>query len=114
MFTGQEFMATTKRKIALAALLLIVVGTPLYLQQRAIKKLRAELVLARDTAINTAHEENSRSTVSSAAAAELERLRREHDELLRLRADVSRLRQQLAETTPKQQPRLVAQPKQTE
>src|SRR2546423_11148287 len=49
MFNGSEFMATTKHKIGLTALLLIVIGTPPYLQQRTIEKLRSEIALARES-----------------------------------------------------------------
>jgi hypothetical protein len=92
---------TTLQKTLLAAALVIAVTAPLYLQHRAIQNLRAENTRARELAAAASRETTPSPALSPTDAAELVRLRREHDELLRLRGEVSRLRQQLAEAAPK-------------
>jgi RNA polymerase sigma factor (sigma-70 family) len=83
-------MASTKAKIALAAVVAASVTTPLVLQYQTNSRLRAEnaRLLAQGTAPPPTQE-------VAADAAELERLRAGEQELLRLRGEVTRLRQQL-------------------
>lgn len=84
-------MASTKVKLSVAALLAASVTTPLVLQYQANARLReqvAELRAERTTP------PPAQPAVAASDADELERLRNEHNELLRLRSEVSQLRQQ--------------------
>ncbi len=83
-------MASTKAKIGLGLVLAASVTTPLVLQHQINTRLRDEIARLRA--------EPAPPPVQAAPSdtAELERLRGEHDELLRLRGQVSQLRQQVA------------------
>ena len=100
--TSTILMSTFQKTAAVSALALAF-AVPLYLQQRAIQSLEAEKVAARERA-ELALEAARAPAVPPSDAAELERLRREHAELLRLRNEVSRLRQQVAEVASKTPP----------
>jgi RNA polymerase sigma factor (sigma-70 family) len=85
---------------ACGALVLAGALTPVFVQQRTIKRLRAENSSVRaEMAALTASASVDNQTVSQTDvdAAELNRLRGEHNELLRLRGEVSMLRRQAAE-----------------
>ena len=89
--TLQIVMASTKAKIGLAAVLTASVTTPLVLQHQTNSHLQDEIAQLRA-------ERAAPPPVQtvSADASEREGLRREHEELLRLRGQVTQLRQQLA------------------
>lgn len=97
-------MTMSKSIVAgVSALVLAGVVTPVLLQQRAIQRLRAdnfraqtELASLRETRVN-----GDGVSQTEVDAAELERLRGEHRELLRLRGEVALLRQQAQAAAPK-------------
>src|ERR1041385_5810377 len=89
--TLQIIMATTKAKIALAAVVAASVTTPLILQHQTNSRLREEI--ARLQAERTAPAPPRQE--AAADTSELERLRSSQQELLRLRGEVTQLRQQL-------------------
>ena len=96
-----QAIAMNKTTVAVcSALVLAGALTPVLVQQRTIQRLRAEnsAVRAELAALEASRPVNNR-TVSQTDidAAELERLRAEHGELLRLRGEVSTLRRQAAE-----------------
>jgi RNA polymerase sigma factor (sigma-70 family) len=99
--TFLQVMTTSKSTImALSTLVLAGVITPIMLQQRAIHRLRMEKSRALEeiTALRQGQPaRNANMSQMEIDAAELERLRDEHGELLRLRGEVSRLRQQLTD-----------------
>jgi hypothetical protein len=84
-------MASTKLKIGLAAVVAAGITTPLVIQYQTNSRLRDEI--ARLQAQRAAPPAQN----VAADAAELERLRSEQKELLRLRGEVTQLRQQLAD-----------------
>ena len=92
-----EAFALMKSKLALITLVIAVVATPLILQQLALTRARRENqdLIAR---LNAATAEPSAEVLArqTADAAELERLRKEHLELLRLRGEIVTLRQAAA------------------
>ena len=81
---------------ALSAVALVAVVTPMVLQQRTIRSLRDENVRmhAQLAKLNEAQANAAPATQADVDAAELERLRGDHRELLRLRSEVGLLRQQ--------------------
>jgi RNA polymerase sigma factor (sigma-70 family) len=86
---------------AVSALVLVGAVTSIVLQHRTVQRLRADNVRAREELASfVAAMPAERPVINQTEidAAELERLRDEHNELLRLRGQVSRLRQQLADT----------------
>jgi len=89
--TLQILMASTKLKIGLAALVAASVATPLVLQHQANSRLRDEIARLQAQRAAPPPAQNV-----AADATELERLRSEQQELLRLRGEVTQLRQQLA------------------
>jgi RNA polymerase sigma factor (sigma-70 family) len=91
----------TLQKTLVAVALLAAATVPLYRQHSAIQRLRAENARARELAASTAPASSATLGLNSAEAAELERLRQQHQELMRLRGEVSVLRQQLAESAVK-------------
>jgi RNA polymerase sigma factor (sigma-70 family) len=96
-----QAIAMNKTTVAVcSALVLAGALTPVLVQQRTIQRLRAEnsAVRAELAALEASPPVNNR-TVSQTDidAAELERLRGEHGELLRLRGEVSTLRRQAAD-----------------
>ncbi|HUR46962.1 MAG TPA: sigma-70 family RNA polymerase sigma factor [Candidatus Saccharimonadales bacterium] len=96
-FTFGKFILMQKLKAtALTTLVLIGVGTPLVLQQQSVHRLRRENAALRDLQTNSKLESPA-TAANSLSASEEERLSREHAELLRLRAETSRLRTQLQE-----------------
>jgi RNA polymerase sigma factor (sigma-70 family) len=91
--TLQILMTSTKVKLSVAALLAASVTTPLVLQYQANARLREQVAQLR--AEQGAPPPAPPATAVS-DASEFERLRNEHTELLRLRGQVTQLRQQLA------------------
>jgi hypothetical protein len=89
--TLQIIMASTKAKMGLAIVLAASATTPIVLQHQTNSQLRDENARLRAELANP-------PAVQSAAVdvSELERLRGEHNELLRLRGQVAQYRQQLA------------------
>jgi hypothetical protein len=89
--TFQIVMASTKAKIGLAAVLAASVTTPLLIQHQTNSRLRDEIARLRgDLAVSPPVQ------APSSDASELERLRKEHEELMRLRGQVTQLHQQPA------------------
>jgi hypothetical protein len=95
-------MASTKAKIGLAAVLAVGVTTPLVLQYQTNNRLRAEIARLR------AEPAPQPVQTSPVDAAELERLRSEHNELLRLRGQLAQLRQPVASTPTGQNEKMLA------
>src|SRR5262249_51578582 len=91
--TLQILMASTKVKLSVAALLAASVTTPLVLQYQANARLREQLSHWRPDKTPLPPPQPA---MAASDASELERLRNEHSELLRLRGQVTQLRQQLA------------------
>lgn len=90
-----KLMAMTKLKVGIASALVVAgVATPLVLQQRALNQTRSEnrSLQKQVGALTLSQEENERLAKLKIAADELERLRKEHAELLRLRGDATALR----------------------
>ena len=83
--------------IACGVLVLACLTAGLYRQHQQLRRLRTDNVRlkANGAEQESLREENSRLRQSHADPAELERLRQSQSELLRLRGEVSRLRQQL-------------------
>lgn len=92
-----ETLALMKTKLALSALAVAVVATPLTWQQISLHRLHDEN-RALQAQVNAADPAVSEAELAkrAAEAAELERLRAEHLELLRLRGEVARLRAEAA------------------
>jgi len=91
--TLQIIMTSAKAKMSIAVLLAASVTTPLVLQYHANSRLRQQVALLR---VERSAPPPTQSPTTSSDAAELQRLRDEHTELLRLRNQVTQLRQQLA------------------
>jgi RNA polymerase sigma factor (sigma-70 family) len=91
--TLQILMASTKLKLSVAALLAASITTPLVLQYQANARLREQISLLR---AGQAAPPPAQPAALASDPAELERLRNEHTEALRLRDQVTQLRQQLA------------------
>jgi RNA polymerase sigma factor (sigma-70 family) len=89
--TLQILMTSTKLKIGLAAVVAASVSTPLVLQHQNNSRLREEIARLQAQRAAPAPAQNVASD-----DAQLERLRAEQQELLRLRGEVTQLRQQLA------------------
>jgi RNA polymerase sigma factor (sigma-70 family) len=89
----QILMASTKAKLSVAALLAVSVTTPLVLQYQTNARLRDQVAQMRAERATPAP---AQPAAADSDAAELERLRNEHSELLRLRGQVAQMRQQLA------------------
>ncbi|MFO1497919.1 MAG: sigma-70 family RNA polymerase sigma factor [Verrucomicrobiota bacterium] len=85
-----QFMATTKAKICLAAVLAAGLSTTLIIQHQSNGRLRAEVTRLQAALVQPA------DPAATGDASDLERLRREHEELMRLRGQVALLRAQLA------------------
>jgi RNA polymerase sigma factor (sigma-70 family) len=101
-FTILKLMTLTKTKLALGSVVVIAsLGIPLVIQQQSLASLRAENNALRDQARR--QEEARAETAPSARPvieeAELQRLRAERSELLRLRGEVAVLNTQLAQRT---------------
>jgi RNA polymerase sigma factor (sigma-70 family) len=92
------FMASSKLQITAAAVLAAGLGGTVLYQQSANDKLREQLAAAESQTIS-----GQPQAVAPDHSAELERLRAQHSELLRLRGEVALLRQQAREreTPPK-------------
>ena len=92
------FMASSKLQITAAAVLVAGLGGSVLYQQSANHKLREQLAAAESQIVSPQPQ-----IVAPDHGAELERLRAEHSELLRLRGEVASLRQQAREreTLPK-------------
>ena len=91
--TLQILMASTKAKLSVAALLAASVTTPMVLQYQANARLREQVAQMRS---ERAAPPPARPATAGIDPSELERLRNEHSELLRLRGQVTQLSQQLA------------------
>ena len=90
--TLQILMTSTKIKAGIAAILAAGVTTPLVLQQQSNNRLRDEIAQLRSELAT-----QPPAQVIAYGASELEQLRGEHGELLRLRNQVTQQRQQLTE-----------------
>jgi RNA polymerase sigma factor (sigma-70 family) len=119
----QAMIMNKSTSVALITLVLAGAVTCVLLQRRAIQRLRAENSRAR-TLTETRADESAPANQTQIDAAEFERLRGEHVELLRLRGEVSRLRRQLEDAyakrpaavpsaTPIKQPQAPPEPVQT-
>src|SRR4051812_3719320 len=86
-----------KKTIIAASAVILTAIAPLIVQQQTIHRLREQNLQARTIRPGPDPASNSGSAQDQHDIAELEGLRVEHSELLRLRAEVSRLRQQLKE-----------------
>jgi len=86
-------MASTKVKLSVAALLTATVTTPLVLQYQANARLRDQVAQLRAERVAP---QPAQPATAASDASELERLRNDQIELLRLRGQVTQLRQQLA------------------
>lgn len=89
--TLQILMASTKAKLSVAAFLAASVTTPLVLQYQANARLREQVTQLR---AERAAPPPAQPAAVTSDASELEHLRNEHAELLRLRGQVTQLRQQ--------------------
>lgn len=101
--TVLNLMNTTTLKVCVAGAAVVAsLGTPLALQHRANTRLRAENLALQQQAdtLTQLRAENQRLASINLDAEELTRLRQEHLELLRLRSEVGRLRQQVKDSGP--------------
>jgi RNA polymerase sigma factor (sigma-70 family) len=90
-------MSMSKATVAsVSAVVLVAIVTPILFQQRAIRRLRDDNARAQTelASLREAQQNQSPAGQAEVDAAELERLRGEHRELLRLRGEVGLLRQQ--------------------
>ena len=94
-------MISTKLRIGLAAIVILGLGIPLILQRQRLTQLRAENAALRQQAAELAalQANNQRPAHQPSDAEVAGRSQREHQELLRLRGEVSRLRNGLAHPT---------------
>jgi RNA polymerase sigma factor (sigma-70 family) len=100
-FLSTILMSKTKI-VALGAVVLAAAITPMILQQRAIQRLRAESARAQGAAPLAGRDFAGIAPVNATESdSDVQRLRLEHSELLRLRAEVARLRQELADASAK-------------
>lgn len=90
------FMASTKLKIAGAALLITAAGTTLVQQQLSARRLRGENLELHERSEHLANEVELARQVATQNAEALVRASSPSPELLQLRGEVGRLRQQLA------------------
>jgi RNA polymerase sigma factor (sigma-70 family) len=94
-----QIMASVKSKIALAALLAVVVATPIFIQQNTIRQLKVN-----NDALRTQLESNQAAQVSPQPSVldsqEVSRARAQEAELLRLRGEVTRIRAEATRSTP--------------
>ncbi len=99
LFAIERMISMNTLKPIIAALAIAGVGTPLVLQQRALAELRDEQSagLASASQVDQLRAENERLARLAVDFRELEQLRGEHLELLRLRGDATLLRNQLEE-----------------
>src|SRR5262249_34140748 len=91
--TLQILMASTKVKLSVAALLAASVTTPLVLQYQANARLQEQVAQLR---AERAALPPAQPAAAASDASELEHLRNQQTELLRLRGQVTQLRQQLS------------------
>jgi RNA polymerase sigma factor (sigma-70 family) len=89
-------LSSTKAKLSLAAALTAAVGTPILWQQNTISKLRSENAAFRDSLgrLEMLKSENDELRKGFLSPAEAERLKKDLSELMRLRGEVTLLRQQ--------------------
>ena len=99
LFAIEKMISMNTLKPIIAALALAGVATPLVLQQRALAEVRNEqtALVERASQLDQFRAENERLAGLSVDFRELEKLREEHLELLRLRGDATLLRNQLEE-----------------
>ncbi len=99
LFAIEKMISMNTLKPIIAALAIAGVATPLVLQQRALAELRSEQSagLASASQVEQLRAENERLARLAVDFRELEKLRGEHLELLRLRGDATLLRNQLEE-----------------
>ena len=90
---------TKPKLIVLGVLLLACIAASIFWQQRTLRRLESENAGLRErtAGLESLRDENLRLAQAQVDPAELERLRRGQSELLRLRGEVSQLRQQLKE-----------------
>ena len=101
--TLTSLMNGTHLKMAAAgALIILGLGTATFLQHQALTELRAQSATLRERVrqLDELGQEKERQSKPQADPGELARLRRDHEDLLRLRAEVTRLRQQLRPASP--------------
>ncbi|MCI0534899.1 MAG: sigma-70 family RNA polymerase sigma factor [Verrucomicrobiales bacterium] len=84
-----KLMASTKMKAALTAIVVAAVSVPLTIQHRANARLKLELASVRDQSKET---NSTGGDLFNSNSQELEQLRLEHGELLRLRGEMTGLR----------------------
>src|ERR1039458_5396456 len=87
-------MLSTKLRLSLVAIVILGLAIPLFLQRQRLTQLRAENATLRQQADDLAalQANNKRPANQPSAANVAGRSQREHQELLRLRGEVSRLR----------------------
>ena len=92
-----KIMSLTKLNAGIAAALLLAGGATVLLQQRANAKLAEELATLRRRSIELAdlQREDAASRNMAGSTQELDRLGKEHSELMRLRDEVGRLRREI-------------------
>ena len=92
-----KIMSLTKLNAAIAAALLLAGGATVLLQQRANARLSEELAILRrrSTELAALQSESPASRNMAGSTEELDRLRKEHSELMRLRDEVGRLRREM-------------------
>ncbi|MBI3416704.1 MAG: sigma-70 family RNA polymerase sigma factor [Verrucomicrobia bacterium] len=93
-----QTLALMKTKLAVSAVALAAVAAPWAYQQKTVAQLREQnQALQQQVAqLNTRVEDNLGVVSSTVEPGEVERLRKEHTELLQLRGEVGRLRKQIA------------------
>jgi RNA polymerase sigma factor (sigma-70 family) len=94
-----QFMASTKIKLGLAALVTASVITPMIMQRQLVSQLRAENEDFRTQLAASSNAPSAGKTLTDSDTDELARLRAEHRELMRSRGQITSLRRQLAETS---------------
>ena len=91
-----SFMASSKLKLAGAVALAATITTSLVVQQRSLQLQRAENAQIRERLAQTVNQPGPSVSAAVGDNGELARLRAEHNELLRLRGEVGRLRSEAA------------------
>jgi hypothetical protein len=94
-------MTSTKIKLSLAAIVIVALVIPLVIQRQYVTQLSAENADLRQQAAELAalRVQQQRSASQSPDAGQSDRSQREHQELVRLRGEIARLRNGLAQST---------------
>jgi RNA polymerase sigma factor (sigma-70 family) len=103
-------LALVKTKLAIGALTVAGVATPLWIQQGSLNQLQAEnfALLEQTAGLDRLREEHARLQSRQYLADEIDRLRKDHEELLALRDEAARLRANEAEEKARLQQQLSA------